>query len=412
MIDTAYTPPAGIARLQRLALIVGIAGLAVFVAGAFIVDQGRVQFWRSYLVGYLFWTGVAVGALALLMLQHLTGGGWGLVIRRALEAASRTLPLMALLFVPVVLGATSIYSWTHPDVVKSSEVLKEKALYLNLKFFTLRAAIVFAIWLLLSFFLNRWSKEQDRTADRQYAKKLRMLSGPGMVLFVFTVTLSAIDWVMSLDPTWSSTIFGLLFVAAWALTALAFVIAILAWLSKSEPMAHVVAPLHFHDLGKLLLALVMLWAYFSYSQFLIIWSGNLPEEISWYHPRTSGTWGAIALAVVILHFALPFLFLLSRRLKRDPHKLVVVAVLILVMRYVDLLWVVEPNFPRAQFHPRWIFMDVAAAVGLGGLWLAAFFRQLSQRPLMPINDPQLPGVLEQINEHHHQSPEFIEETEA
>jgi hypothetical protein len=312
--------------------------------------------------------------------------------------------------VPVVMGATSIYSWTHHEEMASSPALQEKArLYLNLKFFTLRAAAFFAIWLLLSFFLNRWSREQDRTADRQYAKKMRMLSGPGMVLFVFTVTFAAIDWVMSLDPEWSSTIFGLLFVAAWGLTALAFVIAVLAWLSKSEPMAHVVAPLHFHDLGKLMLALVMLWAYFAYSQFLIIWSGNLPEEIRWYHPRTHGAWGAIALAVVVLHFALPFLFLLSRRFKRDPQKLVLVAVLILVMRYVDLLWVVEPNFRRANPQPGWILMDAAAAAGLGGLWLAMFFWQLSKRPLMPINDPQLPSVLEQIHEHHHSSAEFIDD---
>ena len=411
MIDTAYTPPAGIARLQRLALIVGIAGLIVFGAGVFLVDQGRVQFWRSYLVGYLFWTGIAVGALALLMLQHLTGGGWGLVIRRVLEAATRTLPLMFILFFPVLLGARHIYPWAADG--KFSEVVQEKIdHFLNLRFFTLRVAVIFAIWLLLAFFLNRWSKEQDRTADRQYTKKLRMLSGPGMVLFVFTVTLAAIDWVMSLDPEWSSTIFGLLFVAAWALTALAFVIAILAWLSKSEPMAHVAAPLHFHDLGKLLLALVMLWAYFSYSQFLIIWSGNLPEEIRWYHPRTHGAWGAIALAVVVLHFALPFLFLLSRRFKRDPHKLVLVAVLILVMRFVDLLWVVEPNFRRTNLSAGWVLMDVAAVAGLGGLWLAVFFRQLSRWPLMPINDPQLPSVLAQIHEHHHHSQDFIEETEV
>jgi hypothetical protein len=412
VIDTAYTPPPGIARLQRLALIVGVAGLIVFAAGTFVVDQGRVQFWRSYLVGFLFCTGMAVGSLVLLMLQHLTGGGWGLVIRRVLEAATRTLPLIVLLFVPVVLGAGSIYSWTNHAVIEESSVLREKARYLNLPFFTLRAAIVFAIWLLLAFFLNRWSKEQDRTADRQYAKKMRVLSGPGIVLFVFTVSLAAIDWVMSLDPEWSSTIFGLLFVAAWGLVALAFVIAILAWLSKSEPMAQVVAPLHFHDLGKLLLALVMLWAYFAYSQFLIIWSGNLPEEIRWYHPRTRGAWGVIALAVVILHFALPFLFLLSRRFKRDPNKLVIVAVLILVMRFVDLLWVVEPNFVSVNFRAGWILMDVAAVLGLGGLWLALFFRQLSRWPLMPLNDPQLPSVLEQMHEHHHQSPDFIEETEA
>ena len=409
MINTAYTAPPGLARFQRLALIVGILGLIVFGAGAFF---DPVHFWRSYLVGYLFWTGLAVGSLALLMLQHLTGGGWGLVIRRVLEAATRTLPLMLVLFLPIVLAASSIYSWTNHEDMSSSLVLQEKArLYLNLKFFTLRAAIVFAIWLLLAYFLNRWSIEQDRTADHQLIKKMRVLSGPGMVLFVFTVTCAAIDWVMSLDPEWSSTIFGLLFVAAWGLTALAFVIAATALLTKYEPMARVVAPLHFHDLGKLLLALVMLWAYFAYSQFLIIWSGNLPEEIRWYLPRTRGTWGAIALAVVVLHFALPFLLLLSRRLKRDPHKLISVALLILLMRYVDLLWVVEPNFTKAHLYLGWILMDLAAAIGLGGVWLAVFSWQLSKRPLIPINDPQLPSVLEQAHMHR-RSEEFVEEAKA
>jgi hypothetical protein len=408
VINSAYTAPPEATRLRRVALVVGIAGLLVFGAGAFF---DREQFWRSYLVAYLFWVGIAVGSLALLMLQHLTGGGWGLVIRRVLEAATRTMPLMLLLFVPIVLGAHSIYSWTHPEEIAAHPALQEKARYLNLKFFSLRAVMVFAIWLLLAFFLNRWSRQQDLTADAQLAKKMRILSGPGMVLFVFTVTLAAIDWVMSLDPEWSSTIFGLLFVAAWSLTALAFTIALTAWLTKREPMTHVVASLHFHDLGKLLLALVMLWAYFAYSQYLIIWSGNLPEEIRWYLPRTHGAWGVIAVTVVLLHFALPFLFLLSRRFKRDPHKLVLVAVLILVMRYVDLLWVVEPNFHRVKFSGGWILMDVAAGIGIGGLWLAVFLRQLSKWPLMPINDPQLPNVLEQAQVHH-SSEDFIEEAAA
>ena len=344
------------------------------------------------------------------MLQHLTGGGWGLVIRRVLEAATRTLPVMFVLFLPLLLGVHSLYEWTHADMLAAHPAVAEKArLYLNPTFFALRAILYFAIWMLLAFFLNRWSLEQDRTADRQLVKKMRVLSGPGMVLFVLTVSFSAIDWVMSLDPEWSSTIFGLLFVAAWGLSALAFAVASLAWLTKHEPMAHVVAPLHFHDLGKLLLALVMLWAYFAYSQYLIIWSGNLPEEIRWYLPRTRGAWGAIALAVVILHFALPFLFLLSRRLKRNPNKLVLVAVLILVMRYVDLLWVVAPNFPHQGFYLSW--MDLVAPIGFGGIWLAAFFWQLGKRALLPINDPQLPSVLAQAQAHHH-SEDFIDEAAA
>lgn len=407
MNTTGYSAPAEISRLQRVALIAGVIGLVVLAVGL-AVD--REQFWRSYLTGYLFWLGIPVGSLALLMLQHLTGGGWGMVIRRVLEASTRTLSLMFVLFLPILLGVHSLYEWTHQEVIDAHPALKEKTrLYLNPTFFSIRAILFFAIWLLLAFFLNRWSLEQDRSANREVTKKMRVLSGPGMILFVLTVTFAAIDWVMSLDPEWSSTIFGLLFVAAWALSALAFTVAILAWLAKREPMATVVAPLHFHDLGKLLLALVMLWAYFSYSQYLIIWSGNLPEEITWYLPRTRGVWGGIALAVVLLHFALPFLFLLSRRFKRNPNKLVVVAVLILIMRYVDLLWVIVPNFSHEAFHLSWMYF--VAPLGFGGVWLAFFFRQLGMRPLMPTNDPQLPSVLAQGHEHHH-SEDFIDEAAA
>src|SRR3954447_6645137 len=372
MSSTAYSAPAEVQRLQRVALIVGVLALIILGLGVFI---NRAQFWHSYLTGYLMWLGIAVGSLALLMLQHLTGGGWGMVIRRSLEAATRTLPLLFLMFLPILLGAHSIYEWTHPEIAHSEPALAEKTrLYLNLPFFAVRVVIIFAIWIALAYFLNRWSLQQDRTADRQLSKNMRVLSGPGFLLFVLTVTFAAIDWIMSLDPTWSSTIFGFLFVAAWGLSALAFAIAILAWLTKRAPMAQVVAPLHFHDLGKLMLALVMLWAYFAYSQFLIIWSGNLPEEIRYYLPRTHGAWGVIALGVVVLHFALPFLFLLSRRLKRDPNKLVMVAFLILVMRYVDLLWVIVPNFQRQGFRFSW--MDLISPIAFGGLWLSAFFWQL------------------------------------
>jgi len=389
-----YNAPRSASRFQQLALIVGIVFTVVFAIG-FFVD--RAQFFHSYLFAFSFWVGISVGSLALLMLQHMTGGGWGLVIRRVLEAGTRTLPLVLMMFVPIVLGAHRIYSWTHAEEMAKNEALTEKAKYLNLSFFTVRAAIYFAIWLALAYFLNRWSLMQDKTADRQFTKRMQMISGPGMVLFVFTVTFASIDWFMSLDPEWSSTIYGFVFVASWSLSALAFVVAVMAWLSKHEPMNNVVAQLHFHDLGKLLLALVMLWSYFAFSQFLIIWSANLPEEIRWYLPRTRGTWGAIALAVIVLHFAFPFLFLLSRSFKRNAGKLVIVAVLILVMRLFDLFWMITPTFTGEHFQISW--MDVVAPVGMGGLWLATFAWALRQRPLIPINDPLYETVLEQKHAH-------------
>ena len=394
MTTGPYNAPPNVNRFRQLALIVGVVFAALLAVGSFL---DRAQFFHSYIFGFSFWAGISIGSLALLMLQHLTGGGWGLVIRRVLEAATRTLPLVLILFVPIILGADWIYPWTHAEEMAKNAALTEKAKYLNLTFFTVRAAIYFAVWLALAFFLNRWSLLQDKTADRQFTKRMRMLSGPGMVLLVFTVTFASIDWFMSLDPEWSSTIYGFIFVGAWSLSALAFVVAVMAALAKHEPMNNVVGQSHFHDLGKLLLALVMLWSYFAFSQFLIIWSGNLPEEIRWYLPRTRGAWGAIALVVVILHFAFPFLFLLSRSFKRDSGKLVIVALLILLMRLVDLFWMIAPNFRGEHFHIGW--MDVVAPIAIGGLWLGFFARALTKRPLIPINDPLYETVLEQAHAH-------------
>ncbi len=384
-MSTSFNPPPTGSFRQR-ALIVGGVLLVVLVAMAFL---DRRQFFQAYLIGWTFWTGISVGSLALLMLQHMTGGGWGLVIRRVLEAATRLLPIMAVLFIPVILGAHSIYPWTDHEVLEHDAVVAFKMPYLNLPFFIARAVVYFGVWIALAYFLNRWSLEQDRTADAQYTKKMRVLSGPGMVALIFSVTFASVDWYMSLEPEWFSTIYGFIFVASWSLSALAFVIAMMAMLTREEPLNHVVKPLHFHDLGKLLLALVMLWAYFAFSQYLIIWSGNLPEEIGYYLERIHGAWGALIIAIALLHFAAPFLFLLSRSLKRNPRQLVLVALLILVMRMIDLLWMLVPAFK--EHH--WIWLDVIALLGFGGLWLGLFAWQLSKRALVPINDPQFDSVM-------------------
>jgi hypothetical protein len=387
-MNGAYSTPPEIGRWQQRALIVGVIFSLLLAVGGLL---DRTQFFRSYLVAYLFWTGIALGSLAILLLQHLTGGAWGLVIRRVLEAATRTLPLMAALFIPIIVGAHQIYPWTHEEEM-ATPALKEKArLYLNLPFFSGRAALYFAIWLLLAYLLNKWSLEQDRTADPRFAKNMRQLSAPGLLLFFVTVTFASVDWAMSLNPDWFSTIYGLLFAIAWALSALALAIAIMSFLTNREPMSRIVRPNHFQDLGKLMLAFVMLWAYFAFSQFLIVWSGNLPEEIQWYLPRVRGGWGAIAISVVFFHFAFPFLLLLSASLKRNARKLVMLAGLILVMRFVDLFWMIVPEFRPTAFHVN--PLDVVAPIAIGGLWFAAFSRQLVKRPLIPVNDPQYDSVL-------------------
>jgi hypothetical protein len=389
----SFNPP-NLSRVQGRALIVGVVGMVLLLVGAFLdLDH----FFQAYLIGFTFWTGITVGSLALLMLQHLTGGGWGLVIRRILEASTRTLPLIIALFIPVIFGAHRLYEWTNQAFVDAHESVKFKENYLRIPFFTIRSAACLGVWFLLQFLLNRWSLQQDRTGDRVYSKYMRMLSAPGMVLLVFAITFASIDWYMSIEPEWFSTIFGLLFFAAWGLSALAFTIAVLASLSKIEPLNQIVAPLHFHDLGKLLLALVMLWAYFAFSQFLIIWSGNLPEEIHYYLERIHGGWGATIITIAILHFAAPFLFLLSRRNKRNPNRLVIIAVVVILMRVIDLYWVLKPPFNARMAHgPLGItWMDIVSPIAIGGIWFWFFAWQLGRRALIPINDPQFESVMEQ-----------------
>jgi hypothetical protein len=394
-MDSAYTAPPEVGRAQRPALIVGILFLSISIGGALASKSGFVQFLHSYLIGYIFWIGIALGCLAILMLQHISGGAWGLMIRRTLEAGTRTLPLMVVLFVPIALNVSRIYVWAGAEAANDKQI-SVKAGYLNLKFFLVRAIGYFAFWLVVTFLLNKWSDDQDRTSDRASLIKMQVLSAPAMVFFVLSVTFCTIDWVMSIDPKWSSTIFGLLFVAGWTLSALAFVIAVMVVLANRKPMAGVIASSHFHDLGKLLLAFVMVWAYFNFSQFLIIWSGNIPEEASWYLARMKGGWGYVGVALVLLHFALPFVLLLSRDLKRNANKLAMVAVGVLAMRFVDVVWLIAPTFTQHSAHEGFnlSWMDIAVPIGIGGIWLFVFLGELQKRPLLPFNDPYLPDALE------------------
>jgi hypothetical protein len=373
----------------KTALIVGVAGFVACVLGAFM---NTAEFYRSYLLGFLYWFAIALGSLAILMLQHLVGGVWGYVIQRVLEAASRTLPLMLVLFLPVLFGLRHLYIWAQPDVVAKDEILRHKELYLNVPFFLVRTALYFAVWIALTFLLNKWSVERDRSGASGMTLRIRRLSAAGIGLYVLTMTFAAIDWGMSLEPHWFSTIYGLLFVVGQGLATWAFVIVILARLAERPPLAGVVTPGHFHDLGNFLLAFTVLWAYIAFSQFLIIWSANLPEEIPWYVHRIQNSWQAVAFIVLIFHFFVPFLLLLSRRTKRQADMLVKVAALMLFMRLVELLWLVGPAFHAEGFYVHWMY--VIAPIAIGGVWLAAFLRELKGRPLLPAYDERIAGVQE------------------
>ncbi len=375
-----------LARLQRWGLVAGFWGLLAGAAGAFLNPD---QFFRSWLVGFLFCLGLTMGPLALLMLQHMSGGQWGMVGRRVFEAASRNVPLVALLFVPLLFGLPRLYAWARPDEVRVDHILQMKALYLNVPFFIVRAILYFSLWSLCAWLLTSWSDAQDRgevAVDPADTVRFRIVSAPGLLVYVTTMTFASVDWIMSLDPHWYSTIFGFLLVAGQGLAGLALVITVLAMLSHVEPLSTFLNPrLHFLDLGKLLLAFVMLWAYFSFSQLLIIWAGNLPEEIPFFYNRFRGGWQYVSVAILLGHFALPFVLLLSRDLKRRPHLLAKIALAILVMRVVDLIWLVEPMFKRQGFPIHW--MDVALPIGMTGVWVFFFARNLRSRPLLPLNDP-------------------------
>ncbi|HUB32113.1 MAG TPA: hypothetical protein VMA31_03755 [Bryobacteraceae bacterium] len=371
------------------ALIVGVLGLAACGIG-WVMEPD--QFFRSYLWAYVFYVGLAAGSMAWLMLQYLTGGAWGVAIRRPAEAAARTLPLITLLFIPVGLGIPNLYLWSHPAIVKADSVLQHKSTYLNVPFFIARAILYLGMWNLISLLLNRWSLQEDGHADPALRSKMARVSGPGLVFWGFSVTFMAFDWVLSINPHWYSTMFGLLFIAGQGLSSMAFLITVLVMLSFRRPMRDVLTPRHLHDVGKLLLALVMVWAYFSFSQFLIVWAGNLPQEITWYIARLGGGWQYVALILVLGHFALPFALLLSRDLKRNFKLLRGIAVFIIVIHFVDVFWLVEPDFSHALFRISWL--DFAAPIGLGGIWLAYFLMQLERRPLVPLHDPNLGEALE------------------
>jgi len=377
---------AQIGQWQRNSLFVGIAGVLLAIV-AFLLDPQ--QFLRSYLFAYLYWTGMALGCLAILLLHHVVGGKWGMLIRRLCEAGARTLPFMALLLVPVLFGMRTLYVWARIEALHDVNI-QSKAAYLNVPSFIVRAVIYFAIWFLYSHLLSKWSAEQDRTGDARLIGKMRAISAPGLVVFMLTATFAFIDWIMSLEPHWFSTIYGAMFIVGETLEAFAFVISLTIILTRTSPLKEYVTPQHIHDLGNMMFAFMVLWAYLSFSQFLIIWAGNLPQEIPWYLSRLRGGWGWVALTLVVFHFAIPFLLLLMRGIKRRADRLFRVCLLMIALRLVDVYWITEPAFFGQHIRIHWV--DFVTPFAIGGLWLSIFFGQLKSRPLLPIRDPRLQGA--------------------
>jgi len=396
------TAPPVVKKIAQRSLIIGVIFSVIAVILA-IMNPG--EFYRAYLLGFMDWLGVALGSMAIIMIRHLTGGGWGVVIRRIQGAAMRTVGMMAILFIPLCFGLSRLYPWAMPlDAIQNDHIREHLAkhsfvyAYLNPKFFIIRAIVYFAIWNLISYLLSLWSKQGDNPNAPDNTQKFKVVAGPGLILYGFTITFAVIDWVMSLDPSWISTIFGLIILIGEVLSAMCFAVVVERILYNYKPMSDMLRPDFVHDHGKWILAFTMVWAYFGFSQWLIIWAGNLPSEISFYRLRLQGGWQSVGLFLVIFGFVVPFAMLLSRPFKRDIRRLVWLAAWIMVIRWVDLFWIIEPNFSKAFTIT---IADIVVSIAIVGLWFALFFRNLGSLPLLPAYDPSASEVLE---DHPHHTP--------
>ncbi len=381
---------AKLSGLQTKSLLVGVIGLAG-AGAAYAMDPE--QFYRSYLSGYLYWIAISLGCLAWTMIHHLTQGPWGVPVRRIWESGARTIPLMALFFIPIMMGMETLFSWVNAPA--EDAVLAGKAMYLNPSFFLLRAVLYFVIWSGFAFLLTSLSYKQDKSELQPFFTRMRVISGPGLLAMAITLTFMSVDWAMSVDPHWFSTIFGFLFAASDLLAAMAFTIVIVKLLENVDPIKKLMTVQHWHDYGNWLMATTMLWAYLGFSQFLIIWSGNTQEEAPWYMDRMGEGWIVISLILIVFHFAVPFTTLLTRRTKRAKNILVKIAIYMLVMRYVDLYWIIQPTYLHGHapaLSSLWI--DVTILAGIGGIWVAFFASQLKAQALAPLQDPRLKQALE------------------
>jgi hypothetical protein len=390
-MNETYQPPPTTGGIQRLGMGAALVGVVLAVVG--FVMWGRTAFFQAYLVGYTWSFGIVLGCMALLMVQHLTGGAWGVVIRRPLEAAVRTMPIMTLLYVPILFGIHDLYHWSHEDVVAGDAMLEWKQPYLNTPFFIARQVLFFVIWNVIAWFLTSWSAEQDRSGNPDLVRKFSFLSGAGLLIYSLTVTFAMVDWTMSVNPHWFSTMWGPLYMAGQALSAFALAVVVVIMLAQVRPLNGIITSHHTHDLGKFLFAFLMMHAYLSFSQFLIIWSANLAEEIPHYLVRWDGGFQYISLFMIVGHFIVPYALLLSRNTKRSFTRLRLIALWILFARLVDYFWHVAPEFQPDGLTLGAVVFTLAAAMALGGVFLALFGSNLSKHSLLPVHDPGLPKAL-------------------
>lgn len=396
--------PPEIRSYRGLALVAGIVGLVLLLIGALIPSE-RVYFFRAYLMAFEFWLGASLGALAILMMQYLTGGEWALAVRRPAGAAALTLPLMAVVFLPILLGLKYLFPWADPAKVAESLVLQHKQDFTNTGFFILRYLIYFAIWLTMLYFLTSWSRAWERSGDVIYRRRIRMLSGPGIVIYGFTMTMAGVDWIMSREEQWYSTVLGFLTVVSQSLTAMTILVVTVILLRRRKPLIDFLKPGHFNDLGNLLLTMIILWAYMSFAQLLVQWTGNEQGDIRWYTERSHWhSWWVVDGLLIVFHFFVPFLLLLSRYNKRNTNILIKIAMLIFVMRLIDVFFWVAPSTldqnPYPTFAQTFSWMYIVAPIAIGGLWLAVYLTVLPTRPLLPLGPEPSSAAMGELPENY------------
>lgn len=373
--------PTKLDRLKNASLAAGVLGTVFCCLGA-VFENG--PFFVSYLFAFVFWLSLSLGCFYFAMIHYLTGGRWGFPARRFLEAGFMTLPLMAVLLVPIFFGLSHLYPWAQPGAVASDKILRQRTHFENFPGFTIRAVVFFALWIFLAVRLRSWSLQQDASNDPLPMIKMRTLSGPAIAIVPLTASFALLDWVMTIERDWYSTVFPVIMLAGQSLMAVSFMIVLLAWTRENAPFKDF-GEKPFHDLGSLLLAFVMFWTYVAFSQVLIIYSGNLPHEISWYLQRIANNWVWLAGLIGLLHFFAPFFLLLFRKVKRNVPLLAVMALMILAIHAVEIFWSIAPAFyPQIEIH----WTDFAAWLGIGGIWLFVFALNLQRHPLLARNDPR------------------------
>jgi hypothetical protein len=387
MTDFTQSLPS-VSRIRRGAFLVGIVALAACAIGWIAQPH---PFARAYLFAWLFWIGVSLGSMAIVMLHHLTGGEWGIFIRRIGEAAMMNLPLMAIMFIPIALNLPALYPWARPAEVAADPILSHKAPYMNVPFFLIRAAVYLMLFTVLAWRLRRLSCAGDSpSAEGRDESRPYSISAVGLLAYFLAMSLASVDWIMSRDAHWYSTIFGMVVCAGQALSAMCMLILVLMFLARTEPFASRMRADHFNDLGNLLLTIVILWAYLAFAQLLVIWLGNKQEEIPWYIQRLSHGWWPLAGLILLFHFLVPFLVLLSREFKRHATTMAVLCIVLLVMRLIELYWVIAPTGAGDDAEPllrhTLSWLDMAAPIGIGGVWVALFLRNLAGRPLIPLSE--------------------------